>query len=104
RKPPQRRSRAFLSGPQRQGRAEDRAGASGGFLPRSVTPAAKILPIFAIAQMGRWQTPQAADGGASSRKAPPPRAASRLAVPLPICAFGEHGEDLSLRPTPPVPA
>src|SRR5690606_36244214 len=39
---------------------------------------------FCVSQMGRWQPPQAADGGASSRKTPPPRAASRLAVPLPI--------------------
>jgi hypothetical protein len=49
--------------------------------------------------MGRWQTPQAADGGVLPRQrrlAPPYPSTMLRMVPHPNCRFAENGEDRAL--------
>jgi hypothetical protein len=47
-------------------------------------------PYFAAGQMGRWQTPQAADGGVAAQR-PLHHDTCGVAVPLPICADAKMG-------------
>ena len=50
-----------------------------------------LLPIFALAQMGRWQSALKPTDGGVLRKNPSTTTPSGVAIPLPICPAEKWG-------------